>query len=100
MKGNMIRFRLNTADGDVVVSLDSEQPKKFAPIEYEGPRRGVLLAKRWLSNETGAVGAAIGDWATPEELKAAMRSPKAKVFGPTVLEETTRSAGGPKESEG
>jgi hypothetical protein len=85
----MIRFKLQTQQGEVQVALDSEAPHKVAPIEYTGDARGIMTVKRWLFYEKGAIGQPIGDWAAPLDLKIAMQSPAAKKFSPTLLEETT-----------
>jgi hypothetical protein len=83
----MIRYKLTTPDGEVVVALDSEQPNKVAPIAYQGTPNGVMVVKRWLHYETGAYGHQIGDWTAPIDLKAAMRKPSAKRFSPELIEE-------------
>jgi hypothetical protein len=83
----MIRYKLTTKAGDVLVSVDSEQPHKVAPIHYDGEPRAVLLVKRWLSYETGADGRIIGDWCAPADLKATMSKNGAGAFSPSLEEE-------------
>ena len=83
----MIRYKLSTPEGEVFVSLESEQPNKVAPLAYQGTPQGVMLVKRWLHYETGAFGHQIGDWAAPLDLKAAMSHPGAKRFSPALVEE-------------
>lgn len=100
----MIAYKLTTKDGEVTISVDSEQPHKVAPIEYQGLEKAILTVKRWLYYETGSYGQQIADWAAPADLKAAMGKPGSRPFAPTLLEETmgtlNRSAGADPESGG
>src|SRR5215472_4714300 len=97
----MIRFKLKTAEGDVEVALDSEQPNKVAPIEYRGHEKGILRVKRWLFYEKGLLGQQIGDWCAPSDLKTAMQSAGARAFAPALVEEKIgaprKTAEGPSE---
>ena len=70
-----------------MISLDSEQPHKVAPLRYDGPDKAILSAKRWLHYETGFCGQQIADWAAPADLKTAMAKPGAKIFAPVLVEE-------------
>jgi hypothetical protein len=92
----MIRYKLSTPEGEVFVSLDSEQPNKVAPLHYQGAPQGVMLVKRWLHYETGALGHQIGDWAAPLDLKAAMNKAGAKRFSPALVEEQMGARGNKK----
>lgn len=84
----MLRYKLTTAHGDVLIALDGGQPNRISPIAYDGSPRAILTIKRWLHYEVGAYGHPIGDWTTPVDLKAAMASGRAKAFSPVLLEET------------
>lgn len=88
----MIRYKLKTPDGDVDLSLDSEQPNKVSPLVLEGEPRAVMALKRWLHKETGAYGHTLGDWTTPLDLETALRKPSAAKFAPELVE---RVLGGP-----
>lgn len=83
----MIRYKLTTKAGDVFVSLDSEQPNKVAPIQYEGDPSAILQVKRWLAYETGVDGRIIADWCAPADLKSVMNKNGAGGFSPTLVEE-------------
>lgn len=97
----MIRYKLSTKAGDVLVSCDSEQPHKVAPIVYQGEPRAVLTVKRWLSYETGADDRIIGDWCAPADLKFAMAKSAANTFGPQLeLEEMGLKKRVASDSEG
>src|SRR5438094_516226 len=85
----MIRYKLNTSNGEVVVSLDSEQPHKVAPLRYEGHPDSVRLVKRWLFYANGVYGQQIADWCAPSDLRSAVESPGAERFAPVLIEETT-----------
>lgn len=84
----MIRYKLSTQAGEVHITVDSEQPHKVAPIQYEGEPRAILAVKRWLTYETGADGREIGEWAAPADLKTAMQKNGAGGFSPALLEES------------
>ena len=83
----MIRYKLTTKSGDVLVTVDSEQPHKVAPIHYDGDPRAVLLVKRWLAYEVGADGRVIADWCAPADLKFAMNKSGAGAFSPKLEHE-------------
>lgn len=97
----MIRYKLSTKIGDVLVSCDSEQQHKVAPILYQGDPRAVLAVKRWLAYEIGADDRIIGDWCAPADLKAAMAKSGASGFAPQLeLEEMGLRHRKAAESEG
>jgi hypothetical protein len=90
----MIRYKLSTKDGEVLVSVDSEQAHKVAPIHYDGDARAVLAVRRWLTYEIGLDGREIGEWCAPSDLKSVMGKNGAGAFKPALLEE---KMGGPSK---
>lgn len=97
----MIRYKLMTQHGEVVVTCDSGQPNRESPLRFVGSDMAVLAVRRWLVYETGACGHPIGEWAAPNDLKVAMGRPGSRGFSPVLLEEVMGQVNGARvDAEG
>jgi hypothetical protein len=73
----MIRFRVETAHGDVEVSINVDDGHELGPLIYDGPEDAVTVTRGILSVACGAHGHLIGEKTTPVDLHAAlMQLPK------------------------
>src|SRR5262245_32259375 len=82
----MIKYRLRSPAGDVIVSLPSDGPNRVAKISYEGDANAVDWVRSFLETERGFFGHLIGSATTPLDLYAALASASARRFVPKLLE--------------
>lgn len=81
----MLIYKLQAPEGEVQVTLNSDQPNRSALVEFEGGSVAVSQVRNWLRREYGAFGHFIGNRTTPIDLAAAMSKPRAKIFSPKLV---------------
>lgn len=68
----MYQYQLTHSTGFVLVSLATNDPNSFVPIEFEGESGAVAEIREWLYYQTGAFGHLIGEKTSPMDLQSAM----------------------------
>jgi len=79
----MMRVRLKTALGEVIVSTDDDGEDH--PILFEGEQPAVELIRRELALQVGRGGIFLGGHATEAELTHALEQPELRIYLPELI---------------
>lgn len=82
----MIRYRLTTSLGAVVVELPADREDHVAPLTLRGNAEATVLVRQVLSSARSPRGLSLGEQTTPLDLRWAMADTGVQLYLPELME--------------